>query len=258
MNIHRPRSLRAPLIAAAAAFASALLAGCSGGEPEEKVVHGGTAADHGAALFRDPAVAKTSFNAYACSTCHEAKPGDAGSAILPGAPLAGAPKRPSYWGGEELDLLRAINNCLYYFMLKDSLWTPDDEDARAMFAYLTALPSGSADEQPVPFTPVYKLTTPPPGDAARGESTYKNACRSCHGDAHTGASRLVERASILPEQVLSEHPLGEYTEAERRIVFIEKTRHGGFVGYGGQMPPFSLEALSEQDLGDLLAFFDFP
>jgi thiosulfate dehydrogenase len=143
-------------------------------------------------------------------------------------------------------------------MLKDALWTPDDEDARAMYAYLEALSADGSGADPQPFTPVYVLDDPPAGDATSGATLYKKACASCHGAAHTGASRLVERASILPDQALAEHPLGKYTAAEQRLVFVEKTRHGGFVGYGGQMPPFSREALSDQDLGDLLAFFGLP
>ena len=36
-----------------------------------------------------------------------------------------------------------------------------------------------------------------------------------------------------------------------RIVRAEKVRHGGFFGVGGQMPPFSLEQMSDEDLGAL-------
>jgi len=35
-------------------------------------------------------------------------------------------------------------------------------------------------------------------------------------------------------------------------VFTEKIRHGLFLGYGGVMPPFSREVLSDQDVSDLL------
>jgi thiosulfate dehydrogenase len=246
---------RARIIAALACAAPAAL-GCTS-EPETRVVHG-TAVDHGAALFSDPTIARTGFNAYSCATCHEAEAGDAGDAILPGAPLAGALQRPSYWGGQELDLLRSINACLYFFMLKDAPWTPDDVEARAMYAYLESLPGGGASAEPVAFTPVYALSDPPPGDGGRGGDIYRRACASCHGAAHSGAGRLVDRAPVLPEQTLEEHPLGDYTDAERRLVFVEKIRHGGFVGYGGQMPPFSSERLSDEDLGDLLMFFGVP
>jgi thiosulfate dehydrogenase len=242
--------------AAAALLCAALFTGCSG-DPETKVVDA-TAVEHGEALFRDLALAGNSFNAYACSTCHEALAGEAGDAILPGAPLAGAVDRPSYWGGQESDLLGAINHCLYFFMLKNEPWTADDEEAEAMYAYLESLPADVDARKAAPFTPVYGLSSPPQGDATRGAEVHARACGSCHGAPHTGAARLVERAPALPDETLEKHPLGEYTASERRLVFVEKIRHGGFVGYGGQMPPFSSERLSEQDLGDLLTFFQVP
>jgi thiosulfate dehydrogenase len=226
-------------------------------EPATKVVQG-TAVEHGEALFHDSSLSKSSLNKYSCATCHEATSGEAGQTILPGASLAGVLKRPSYWGGQELDLLPAINHCLYYFMLKDDQWTADDSDARAMYAYLESLPDDGGAAQAAPFTTVYTIADAPDGDAKKGEAIFGRACVSCHGPAHTGMGRLVQRAPVLPEQTLDEHPLDKYTAQDRRLVFIEKIRHGGFIGYGGQMPPFSSEKLSEQDLSDLLAFFGLP
>jgi thiosulfate dehydrogenase len=249
---------------ALAAFGAALLAGlsgCTGGDGEEpapEVVYGGGAVDHGAALFRDPGVVATTLNSYSCSTCHEAKAGDAGDAILPGAPLAGATKRASFWGGHEADLLRSMNHCLYYFMLADKAWTAEDAEARALYAYLESLPAGGAAEQPAAFTVVYEVKDAPPGDGSRGDALYTNGCAYCHGPAHTGEGRLVERAPILPAQTLAEHPSPDYNDLDRRLVFVEKVRHGGFVGYGGEMPPFSMEKLSDQDIGDILAFLGVP
>ncbi|WP_437766359.1 c-type cytochrome [Sorangium sp. So ce281] len=248
--------MRAPPSLAAALACAALLCGCPG-DPETKVVDA-TAVDHGAALFRDPSIAETRFNRYSCATCHEAVAGDAGDAMLPGAPLAGAVERPRYWGGQEVELLGAINHCLYYFMTKDLPWTADDDAAQAIYAYLESLPSDGGAAEAVPFTPVYELSQIPAGDAAAGGRIHERACASCHGRAHSGEGRLVARAPALPDQTLEEHPLGEYTEADRRLVFIEKVRHGGFVGYGGQMPPFSREVLSDEELGDLLSFYGLP
>ncbi|WP_437498797.1 c-type cytochrome [Sorangium sp. So ce1099] len=249
--------MRAPGGLAAALAGAALVCGVCGcpGDPETKIVDA-TAVEHGAALFRDPSIAETSFNRYSCATCHEAVPGEAGDAMLPGAPLAGAVNRPHYWGGQEVDLLAAINHCLYYFMTKDLPWTADDEAARAMYAYLESLPGDGEAAEAVPFTPVYALSQPPPGDPKNGELIHERACASCHGRARSGEGRLVTRAPALPDQTLDEHPLGEYTEADRLLVFVEKVRHGGFVGYGGQMPPFSLEVLSDEEFGDLLSFYE--
>lgn len=237
----------APLLAAAA------LAGCADPDP---VVVQGTAVEHGAALFKDASIAGGAYNQYACATCHAtARPAPGASGpLLPGAPLAGAPQRPSFWGGTEVDLLRSVNHCLYYFMLADASWSADDEAAEAIYAYLDSLPASAEDLAPVPFTVVSQIEDLPAGDASRGASIYDRACRSCHGAVHTGEGRLVARAPALPDRTLADHPLGEYTAEERRLVFIQKTRHGGFLGYGGQMPPFSREVLSDPDLSDLLSF----
>lgn len=239
------------------ALVLAATAGCSDGNESPAQIVEQSAVEHGAALFDDPGVVKSPFNAYACSTCHEAKPGGT-SLILPGAPLEGAVDRPSYWGGSEVELLRAINHCLYFFMLKDEPWTPADTEARAIYAYLESLPGGPSSAAAVPFTIAVAVEDPPPGDAARGNEVYARACASCHGALHTGAGRLVERATILPEGWLEAHPLDEYTPLERRLLLVEKVRHGGFLGYGGQMPPFSRERLRDQDLGDLLTTFGVP
>jgi thiosulfate dehydrogenase len=215
----------------------------------------GSAEEHGAALFQDPTITGSDFNSFACATCHATARPAPGAGLLPGAPLAGATRRSSFWGGSELDLLPSINHCTYYFMLADAPWTAEDANARAIYAYLDSLPSGPEDEAPVPFTVVVKVEDLPPGEPSRGKDIYRRACETCHGEAHTGAARLTTRAPILPDQTLSDHPLGQYTAEERRLVFTEKTRHGGFLGYGGQMPPFSLEVLPDKDLSDLLSFF---
>ena len=227
-------------------------AGCDP-EPEVVVVQA-SAVEHGEALFNDPAVAKTSFNDYACSTCH-GESADPDGVVLPGAPLAGVTRRPSYWGGQEVDLLRAVNHCLYYFMLKDAPYTADDVEARAIYAYLESISGEGTSAEPAPFTVVGPVLDLPAGDAGRGAVVFNQACASCHGAPHTGEGRLVPRAPSLPEQTIMEHPPEEYTPLERRLVFVEKTRHGGFLGYGGQMPPFSIEKLPDSDLADLLSFF---
>ncbi|MEJ7731534.1 MAG: c-type cytochrome [Polyangiaceae bacterium] len=227
--------------------------GCKG-DPETEVVHG-TAVDHGKALFEDPSIANTSFNSYACASCHEPQADDSELA-LPGAPMAGVLGRPDYWGGKERELLDAIDHCLYYFMLRDQPLAKDDEEARALYAYLESLSPGGVDTptDAAPFTVPVKVEDVPAGDASAGAGAYAAACALCHGDAHTGSGRLVDRAPVLPEDSIADHPSPGYSDAERRLVFIEKVRHGGFLGYTGQMPPLSMETLSDEDLGHVLAY----
>lgn len=231
-----------------------LVVGCAEETPEPIVKHG-TAADHGAALFVDPTVTGTGLNVYSCATCHENGAPDP-SRIRTGASLVGVTERPSYWGGQEVDLLRAINACAYYFMLKSAPYSADDETARALYAYLASISQGTEGRAAVPFSIVVSIADLPAGDATRGKGTYDRACAYCHGPAHTGKDRFVDRAPILPEQTLQQHPLGQYTAAEQRLVFVEKVRHGGFITYSGEMPPFAIENLPDADLADILQYLD--
>lgn len=235
---------------ARAALAAALLVACSSeAEVQTKVVRG-TAVDHGRALFNGEVGSGSPLNDYACSTCHLAEPDAGDTRMLTGATLAGAPLRPTFWGGQENDLLRSINNCRFYFMLNSQPWAAEDEEAEATYAYLVSLPGGDAGAQS--FTVVSGVTDVAPGDGARGAQVFASACSACHGAAHTGEGRISERAPTLPEQTLMDH-VG-YSADDKRLVFVQKVRHGGFMGYGGTMPPFSLEALSDAQLGDLLSF----
>jgi len=239
-----------------ASFVAAFALGC--GEPAPTIVQG-TAADHGKALFSDSTITGTSTNTFSCATCHSpAGVASAAGSKLAGAPLAGVTRRPSYWGGMEVDLLPSVNHCLYYFMLASEPWGAEDERAQALYAYLDALPSASADEAAWPFTVDVEIFALPNGDAEKGRALYGAACGSCHGEAKTGAGRSVPRAPALPDDTLAEHPLDKYTPDERRLVFVQKTRHGGFLGYGGQMPPFSTEVLSDEELGDILGYLGIP
>ncbi len=212
-------------------------------------VRTGSAADHGRALFDDPRTSPSASNVFACSTCHPGdKPADR---TYVGASLAGAALRASYWGGKRLDLLESINDCRTFFMDARRPWTRDDEDARAMFAYLVAA-QGSVD--PLPFDTEARLP-PPSTDAARGGAVFERACRVCHGRAHDAAGRLVPFAPLLPEEIARTHPL---SPTDMRLYYVRRVRQGAFVSASGSMPPFSRQVLSDDDLGALLAFLVGP
>ena len=202
----------------------------------------------GERLTRSTALSPSKLNVFSCRSCHDLSPGDSGELKMPGAPLAGATLRPSYWGGQELDLLGAIDACRTHFMGATEPLDPYSSDAEALYAYLVSLEPGDARE--VPFTIVRAIADVPRGDANAGQRVYDQSCAHCHGAVHSGAGRLNARFPVLPEQVLAEH--AEYTPAQQRLVFVEKVRHGGFLGYGGDMPPYSLEVLSDVELSDVL------
>src|SRR5262249_26066307 len=147
-------------------------------------------AEHGAALARDPAIAVSRYNAFACTTCHAERSATAGTTIYPGAPLAGATARPSWWNGQVLDLNEAVDACFGHSMRGERL-DPNSDTAQALLAYMTELNTTAtpAERAAVPFTIPATTTDIAPGDATRGADVYQRACGNCHGAIHTGAGR---------------------------------------------------------------------
>ncbi|HYQ15629.1 MAG TPA: c-type cytochrome [Polyangiaceae bacterium] len=223
----------------------ALLGGCGSSET--------SAVEQGQKLFETKALSPSTLNDYSCVSCHDVQASNPPSE-KPGAPLAGAYLRPSFWGGQEVDLLRAVNACRNYFMAASQPLTAEDRDARALYAYLESLPSNGDAEAEQPFTIVNPITrlTNVTGDAGRGIVLYTQACSTCHGEMHDGRGRLSTRVPILPEDTFNEPTHVNFSANDFRLTFIEKMRHGLFLDYGGVMPPFSAETLSDQDVSDLL------
>jgi cytochrome c len=245
---------RAFAVAGALGLASAACLSASGPE----IVHG-TAVDHGRALFEDPKASPSASNTFTCATCHRAEANDANDAtararIDPGAPLAGVTARKTFWGGQRVDLLASVNDCRAFFMDARVPWTADDEDARAMYAFLAQLApaSGAPASDAFPFTVVSNPVDLPAGDPKRGAIAYDLACKTCHGSVHDGSGRLASFIPSLPDQVVRSH--AELSPVQLRLVFVTKARGGAFRG-GGSMPPFSREVLADEDLAGILAYF---
>ncbi|TAK23852.1 MAG: cytochrome C oxidase Cbb3 [Myxococcaceae bacterium] len=222
-------------------------------------------AERGAELARDPAASRSRYNVFACTTCHAERPADVGNRLLPGATLEGAARRPSYWNGETAHLREAVERCWVFFMRG----TPTDLDGptgEALAAWIDALaPEGSTTgTQAVTHTWPRSVRTLPDGDAALARPVWDRACAACHGAIGTGAGRLGPLLSVLPNATEQEHCAREfpptYPDATTymRTVVVEKVRHGSFLGYAGTMPPFSVEALSDDDLRHLTALFRCP
>jgi thiosulfate dehydrogenase len=221
-----------------------LLASCS-----EKVENR-TPEQRGESIVSDPrGISPSQFNPFACTTCH-AKPGDdVASRRYPGAPLEGAASRKTFWGGRFSSLADAVGECVTHFQ-RASEFDPQADASRDLYAYLVKIGS-TGQTGAVPFTVVRSVADVPRGDAARGANVWNAACRSCHGEPHTGAGRISDSASIVPEATRTEH--GRDGPDIVRLVVIEKIRHGSYLGFPGTMPPFSTETLSDAEIGDLLA-----
>src|SRR4051812_39864745 len=107
------------------------------------------AAPRGQALFESKALSSSSLNDYTCATCHDLK-AQPPPPIKTGAALAGVTLRSSFWGGQENELLRAINDCRNFFMADNLPLLASDQDARALYAYLEGFEPG--DDTPSPFS----------------------------------------------------------------------------------------------------------
>lgn len=208
-----------------------------------------SAREVGEQLFTDPRFSLSETNAFACATCHAVDAED--TRMLTGANLVGATARPSYWGGFETTMLDASNVCLTRFM-RGGLLAADEPRGRALYEYLRSLGTEQGKDA-VPFTVVENTTSLERGDAARGAEVWQRACAGCHGEPHTGEGRLDDSAVSVPEASAAfAASLGFTTDA----VVIEKVRHGVFFNIGGTMPPSSLEVLTDEDLGALLAYLE--
>lgn len=223
-------------------FLGATLVACSDDAPAEE-----DRVAAGRALFESRNLSDSTLNRYSCKTCHDADTLDP-TKKKPGAMLAGVTERPTFWGGQENDLLRSLNACRRYFMYASADLRADEPSAESLYAYLVSLEPG--DPEPLPFSVVRTVEPLPRGDAASGEALFTQTCSQCHGTLHEGVGRLRATVPVLPEDTIAEHL--DYSVREQRLVFIEKTRHGLFLGYGGDMPPFSSEVLSDAELSDIL------
>ena len=131
----------------------------------------------------------------------------------------------------------------------------ESDDLHALYEYLLELSPPGASDEPFDFTVVEQVADVPRGDAARGEEVFARSCEHCHGAAHSGGDGSILRETVpLPEE--TEDYETEFPGVDPSLVVIEKVRHGRFFNIGGEMPLFSLEALSDEQLGDLLEYLE--
>jgi len=216
-----------------------------------------SARDSGERFFSDPALSTSPFNAFSCATCHAvgaATPlvvdgGPHVGTINPGYDLFNVVHRPSWWGGYMTRLLDSMNYCLTEFMGGAELAAGDDR-ARALFEYFNAN-SPDLGAPALPLTVVRNITSLSSltGDPVRGRDVFARSCQKCHGSAHSGTGRLSSRVSVIPEDTIALFP------TNARTVVVEKVRHGKFFNVGGVMPLYAAEAITDQEIADVLAYF---
>ncbi|HEY0714495.1 MAG TPA: c-type cytochrome [Polyangia bacterium] len=237
------RQRRVPVVVALMAGLAAIVTGACDDEVLDR--------ERGAELFESPALSTSRFNKFSCATCHAKVAG--GAAVIVGRwdsgyNLDGVTARASWWGGGAVRLLDAINVCVEQFMGGRALVAADPA-TRQLGAFLAE----GAPATPLPAAPftVAKNTTSLTeltGDPGKGAAVYVAGCQRCHGAAHTGAGRLDATVSVIPEDTIRLFP------DRARAAFVEKLRHGRFFNIGGIMPFYTLEALSDADVADLMAY----
>ncbi len=229
--------------------ALALLAACSG----EK-----TGVQYGEELFgSSDGFSASPMNPFSCADCHRtsAEPEAGDDRIVPGAPLFGVAARQRWWGGQSLSLADAVDTCVVYFMRGQPLDETSDK-ARALHEYLQSITPAGSPTDVLPMTVVENVKAIPLGDVTRGADLYRRACQYCHGDVHTGDGNILKRKVILPDVANDYNRL--FPNVPHGLVVTEVTRHGRFFGVGGTMPFFTTELLSDEQLGDILAYLGLP
>jgi thiosulfate dehydrogenase len=210
-------------------------------------------AERGEELFDSTSLSPSALNVFSCSTCHSAAPGASVSDGDAGYRLFGAIRRPRFWGGDFDSVREAVDACLTFFMKGDPI-DPEDPDFHALYEYLVSISPDDAPADPLPFTVVENVADVERGEAALGERIYERSCRRCHGEAFTAEGSILRTEINLPG--ITETYGDLFPGVDPSLVVIEKVRHGRFFNVGGDMPLFSREALSDDDLGDLLSYLE--
>jgi thiosulfate dehydrogenase len=228
---------------AAACFA--VLAAACGGEI--------SGAERGEEVFESSGLSPSDLNVFSCATCHSADEGAGPTDGPPGYRMFGVAARTRYWGDDYARLRDAVDACLVFFMKGEPL-ADDDDDFHALYEYLVSITPDGAAGEPYPFTVVENVADVPRGDPGRGGEVYQRACQRCHGEAFSADGSILRDEVNLPG-VTADYP-EDFPGVEPSLVVIEKVRHGRFFDIGGEMPPFSEEAMSDDDLGALLSFLE--
>ncbi len=210
------------------------------------------AVELGQQLFGDPALSDNPANAVSCATCHATTEAPPAQRLLPGHTLYNAAWRGRWWGGNHVRFLDSVSFCLTEFMGASQPLAATDASGKALYEYLVSLSPEEVD--PLPLTVITHVQDVPRGDPVRGRWVYDAACATCHGAKQTGEGRTSANTPALAE-LMASYPR-TYPGTTPGLVVAEKVRHGRFFQMGGVMPLFSTQALSDQDLGALLAYLE--
>lgn len=180
-------------------------------------------------------------NTFSCATCH-AIDDAADEYRRPGHPLGDAAGRPTYKGGQLVELREAVNSCLTEWMNAEA-WLADD----LRWIDLEEFLRGQAPDTAAPVD--LRIVAPPAdldgGDAARGREVFDGTCAACHDEGGTGTNLAPALAG------LSFDP-GYVATRVRTSGRSNSAVYDGLTG--GIMPFWSEDRLSNDELRDIIAW----
>jgi len=187
-------------------------------------------------------------NNYSCIYCHanfdEDKLDD--GYWRPGSSLWNSVARPSYYneaysGKGDIPLARSVNTCVVAFLQTDALKL-SDERMQALLAYLRSI---SPDDIAPPVIITRAAKSPEmDGDPRKGEKLFAASCVLCHRDK-----------GIFPE--LNFEADNTLVLAKIRDMKVPEDAQGELRDNYPPMPFFSMERLSDQQVADILAHWDY-
>jgi len=200
------------------------------------------AVERGMAVFNEP---DPGGNLYSCSTCHAAGRDDESELLLAGHSLQDALRRPSFKLGQLERFIDAANVCRVDWM-KTTPWKEGDRSYQDLVSFLES----KSPEDPAPAL-VYEIvppaaTGPSTGDPQAGCELFHRSCVVCHGPGGRGSALAPSLVSF---------PLGaNYIRRKVRLSGPPGTVYEGLIG--GNMPFWSRDRLSDDELEDLAAFLE--
>lgn len=215
----------------------------TGGDPQAALI------EKGQEVYSNRLEGGTNF---ACATCHALSEPASDGLRRAGHPIGDALRRQSYKNGQLNTFLEAANTCLTDWLDIQTPWTESTEEYSALVAYIEDQDTDNGAVQDVSFT-ITGESVPieaDNGDVNRGQTAFNATCASCHGEDALGGLDVGFALSGFdnsPEQIAKKVRTSGPSSADQ-----PNSVYNGLTG--GRMPFWSLERLSNQELGDIIAF----
>ncbi len=185
---------------------------------------------------------------YSCIYCHanfdEAKLDD--GYLRPGHSLWDSAARRSYYNGAysgagDTPLTRAVNTCAVGF-LKTKPLAASDQRLQNLLAYLRSI-TPDTNVEPISITRAESIPTLD-GDPRRGEMIYNAACILCHREKGSAPALAFKSQS-------------DYVAIKIRGLETPDEAVHEIFGWNTSMPFFSMERLSDQQVADIVSYWEY-